>query len=55
MVYRLLNMSPAVIVPFSSNPDFVGRKDTLLKLENQLAINGEYQPRAAIYGLGGVG
>jgi len=33
----------------------VGREDIIQKLEEKLAINGEYQPRAAIYGLGGVG
>ncbi|KAI9696030.1 MAG: hypothetical protein M1836_005861 [Candelina mexicana] len=50
---------PAFIVPYSSNPDFVGREEIFEKLKNCL-INNEneasgFHARAALYGLGGVG
>ncbi|KAL2199927.1 P-loop containing nucleoside triphosphate hydrolase protein [Corynascus similis CBS 632.67] len=47
-----------VLVPYTCNPDFVGRYDILEKLKDQL---GHRQPqskwhlRAALYGLGGIG
>jgi hypothetical protein len=47
-----------VLVPYTCNPDFVGRSDILEKLKDQL---GHRQPqskwhlRAALYGLGGIG
>ncbi|KAK4117981.1 hypothetical protein N657DRAFT_659810 [Parathielavia appendiculata] len=47
-----------VLVPYTCNPDFVGRSDILEKLKDQL---GHSQPqskwhlRAALYGLGGIG
>ncbi|KAK4233072.1 hypothetical protein C8A03DRAFT_39245 [Achaetomium macrosporum] len=46
------------LVPYTCNPDFVGRSDILEKLKDQL---GHRQPqskwhlRAALYGLGGIG
>ncbi|KAK4233048.1 P-loop containing nucleoside triphosphate hydrolase protein, partial [Achaetomium macrosporum] len=46
------------LVPYTPNPDFVGRSDILEKLKDQL---GHSQPqskwhlRAALYGLGGIG
>jgi len=43
------------MLPYTQNPDFVGRKDILKRLQKELAITSEHQPRAALWGLGGVG
>ncbi|KAK2789171.1 hypothetical protein FQN53_002396 [Emmonsiellopsis sp. PD_33] len=50
----------AVIVPYPSNPGFIGRSATLDKLKERFgpafAQNGiTYQARAALFGLGGIG
>jgi hypothetical protein len=48
---------PLFILSFFRNPDFVGRKDTLDRLENLLSPEGasDDQRRAALWGLGGIG
>jgi len=43
------------MLSYTQNPDFVGRRDILEQLQNELVITGEYQPRAVLWGLGGVG
>jgi hypothetical protein len=43
------------MVPTWANPCFVGRGQTLSRLEELLRADGNRQPRAAIYGLGGIG
>lgn len=47
-------------MPYTRNPDFVGRSDILEKLKSQLGHGqsqrgGKYYLRAALYGLGGIG
>jgi len=45
-------------VPYTYNPDFVGRSNILEKLKDQLGHwqpQGKWHPRAALYGLGGIG
>ncbi|KAI5849924.1 hypothetical protein BZA05DRAFT_63506 [Tricharina praecox] len=48
-------MSPIFMVPSRKNPDFVGREETLNRLESLLPPDSESQQRAALYGLGGNG
>lgn len=43
------------IVPFDRNALFVGRDDIFEKIESQLKVNKGTQPKAALYGLGGIG
>ena len=43
------------MLPYTQNPDFVGRGDILEQLKNELVITGEHQPRAVLWGLGGIG
>ena len=48
------------MVPYTSNPDFVGREATLSKLKHRLGPSHgsnqmHVQTRAVLYGLGGVG
>ena len=43
------------MVPFRRNEDFVGRGYLLEKLEKSLTARRDYQPRVALWGLGGVG
>jgi hypothetical protein len=43
------------MLPYTQNLDFVGRRDILERLKNNLAISDEHQPRAVLWGLGGVG
>ncbi|KAK4119398.1 hypothetical protein N657DRAFT_650215 [Parathielavia appendiculata] len=48
------------LVPYTSNPDFVGRSDILELLKSQLGhgqplTGGASQPRACLHGLGGIG
>ena len=43
------------MVPFRRNEDFVGRGYLLEKLEKRLTARKDYQPRVALWGLGGVG
>jgi hypothetical protein len=45
------------MVPSWSNPTFVGREEILVQLESLLRhdSDNQKQPRAAIYGLGGIG
>ncbi|KAI9760923.1 MAG: hypothetical protein M1835_000077, partial [Candelina submexicana] len=51
--------APAFIVPYSNNPDFVGREDIFEKLQkdlfNDMSEASGFHTRAALYGLGGVG
>ncbi|KAK3896357.1 hypothetical protein C8A05DRAFT_20645, partial [Staphylotrichum tortipilum] len=47
-----------VLVPYTCNPDFVGRSDILEKLKDQLShrqLQTRWHLRAALYGLGGIG
>ena len=46
---------PHFMVPFRRNEDFVGRGYVLEKLEKNLTARRDYQPRVALWGLGGVG
>jgi hypothetical protein len=43
------------MLPYTQNLDFVGRGDIFERLEKELVITGEHQPRAVLWGLGGVG
>ncbi|KAK3292166.1 uncharacterized protein B0H64DRAFT_364874 [Chaetomium fimeti] len=48
------------LVPYTSNPDFVGRSEILERLKSQLGhgqplAGGTSQPIACLYGLGGIG
>jgi hypothetical protein len=43
------------MLPYTQNADFVERMDILEKLQNELVITGDHQPRAVLWGLGGVG
>ena len=43
------------MVPFRRNEDFVGRGYALEELEKSLTASKDYQPRVALWGLGGVG
>ena len=43
------------MLPYTQNPDFVGRGDIFEQLQKELMITGEHQPRAVLWGLGGVG
>ncbi|KAJ9131272.1 Kinesin light chain [Coniochaeta hoffmannii] len=52
--------SSRFLVPYTSNPDFVGRSAILGQVKDQLGhgpgqANGTSQPRRSLYGLGGVG
>lgn len=52
--------SAVCLVPYTSNPDFIGRSDILGKLTDALGFgptrtNPTAQPRLALFGLGGVG
>jgi hypothetical protein len=54
LIFKLNNI-PTVKIPYAKNLDFVGCQDTLERLQKELEITGEHQPRAALWGLGGVG
>ena len=43
------------MVPFRRSEDFVGREYVLEKLEENFIARSDYQPRVALWGLGGVG
>jgi len=54
-----LNLNTTVIVPYTSNPGFVGRENILEELKKHFGY-GEHerrtsQARAALFGLGGIG
>ncbi|KAI1742224.1 hypothetical protein F4680DRAFT_464108 [Xylaria scruposa] len=50
---------PQFIVPYSSNPQFIGRSEILRQLESQLShqepCTNQAHRRIALYGLGGIG
>ena len=46
---------PRFMVPFCRSEDFVGREDILKKLEEGFTPRSDYQPRMALWGLGGLG
>ncbi len=55
-----VNSFPIVMVPYTSNPDFVGRETILETLKHRLGPSHasntlRSQMRAALFGLGGVG
>ncbi|KAL1999850.1 hypothetical protein VTN02DRAFT_3893 [Thermoascus thermophilus] len=43
------------MMPYSRNPDFVGRETILQRLNDRFASLGEVHARVALFGLGGVG
>ena len=43
------------IIPMTRNADFVGREELLNRLGEQLSPKPFGQPKAALYGLGGIG
>jgi hypothetical protein len=52
---NLGSTEPMYTVPTWANPCFIGRGETLCRLEELLRADGNRQPRAAMYGLGGIG
>ena len=46
---------PYFMVPFCRSEDLVGRRYVLEKLEEILTARRGYQPRVALWGLGGIG
>lgn len=47
--------SPVIILPYSSNPDFVGRDNIFNSIRDSLDSTTTNRRRVALYGLGGVG
>jgi hypothetical protein len=47
--------SPVFILPYSSNPDFIGRDKIFNTVKDSLGSTTTGQRRVALYGLGGVG
>ena len=47
--------SPVFILPYSSNPDFIGRDKIFNTIKDSLGSTTTGQRRIALYGLGGVG
>ncbi len=47
--------SPVFILPYSSNPDFIGRDKIFETVKDSLGSTTTGQRRVALYGLGGVG
>jgi hypothetical protein len=47
--------SPVFILPYSSNPDFIGRDKIFNKVKDSLCPTATGQKRVALYGPGGVG
>lgn len=43
------------MIPYSRNPDFVGRETILQRLNDRFASLGKVHARVALFGLGGVG
>ncbi len=59
-ILTILKIHTLVVVPYTSNPRFIGRSDTLEKLKNLLGSNLSrsrtgHHARAALFGLGGIG
>lgn len=54
MGYRLIAVEK-VSIPYSRNPEFVGRDKHLTALKSRSSSIGKVHSRMAIYGLGGVG
>jgi hypothetical protein len=55
-----LNLRVLVVVPYTNNPRFIGRSDTLEKLKSLLGPSLKQtgtgsHARAALFGLGGIG
>ena len=46
---------PIVVMPYSSNPDFIGRSKILAAIKESLNATHGTQGRVALYGLGGIG
>lgn len=46
---------PVTIMPFGSNPDFIGRERIFESIKNTLEAESNGQRRVALYGMGGVG
>jgi hypothetical protein len=58
--YLSLKLYMTVLVPYTSNPGFVGRLDILDKVKNALRPSLQHkqstsQARVALFGLGGIG
>lgn len=43
------------MIPYSRNPDFIGRKTVTERLKERFASVGKVHARVALFGLGGVG
>jgi len=43
------------MIPYKRNLRFVGRMDIFDELDEKFALTKDIQPKAALYGLGGVG
>ena len=52
---RLTTRLSRFMIPFCRSEDFVGRGYILEKLEESFTAKRDYQPRVALWGLGGVG
>jgi nucleoside phosphorylase len=50
-----ISVKPIILIPFSRNPQFVGRGDILKKLDYKIFGGPENKHKAALCGLGGVG
>ncbi len=53
-------MEEIVLVPYTSNPNFVGRSEILEQLKSRLGheepqAGSKPQPRVSLFGLGGIG
>ncbi|KAF8535479.1 hypothetical protein BDD12DRAFT_912762 [Trichophaea hybrida] len=52
---QIIVPAPLFIVPFSKDPDFVGREDIFERLQQVLQRKSDFQRKAALWGLGGIG
>jgi len=50
-----VSAKPIILIPYSRNPQFVGRDNILKKLDNKIFGSSDNQQKAALCGLGGVG
>lgn len=54
LVQRQIIIKPLSTVPFRKDPDFVGRHDIIVELDNKFSLLGLHT-RVALVGLGGMG
>ena len=50
-----ISTSPVILMPYSENPDFIGREDIFETVKTILQSKSRGQKRVALHGLGGVG